>query len=110
MPNVKLFVDDRVLGQVSDRLEAVLTEIRAFLCRAFGVTEPACHLVVVPVRSLAGQTPVNIELVILRRADRPRETVEDACGQLQALAVRLFAAHAAIRCTMQEAEGYVVKR
>ena len=110
MPNVKLFVDDRALAPVADRLESVLTDLRAFLCRAFGVTEPACHLVVVPVRSLAGQTPINIELALLQRADRPRATVEEACGQLQALAGQLFGTHAAIRCALLDPEGYVVKR
>lgn len=110
MPNVKLYVDDRVLIGIGDRLEPILTDLRAFLCPGFGVTEAACHLVVMGVRSLATQTPVNIELVILQRPDRPRDRVEAICADLQTLAQRLFAVPVAIRCTAMQAESYVVKR
>jgi hypothetical protein len=110
MPNVKFFVDDRVLDGLDNRLDTILTEIRAFLMPAFGVTEAACHLVVLGVKSLATQTPVNIELAILKRPDRPRDRVEASCADLQALALRLFAVPVAIRCTVMEPEAYIVKR
>ena len=110
MPNVKFFVDERVLAGMGDRLDPILTEIRAFLVAAFGVTEAACHLVVLGVKSLATQTPVNIELAILNRLDRPRDRVDASCADLQALALRLFGVPVAIRCTVMDPETYVVKR
>lgn len=110
MPNVKVFIDDRRLPEVEGRTHAILTEIRAFLCVAFGVTEPACHLVVIPVRALAGQTPVNIELVALHRPDRPRDRVDAACAEMQLLAGRLFGMAAAIRCTLMDPESYVTRK
>jgi len=110
MPNVKLFVDDRVLSGLEDRLEAILLELRGFLCPTFGVAETLCHLVIVPVRSFATQTPVSIELSILMRTDRPRERIEAACAELQLLAQRLLGVAVAIRCSALEAESYVVKR
>jgi hypothetical protein len=110
MPNVKFFVDERVLAGIDNRLDPILTEIRAFLCPAFGVTEAACHLVVLGVKSLATQTPVNIELAILKRPDRPRARVEASCADLQALALRLFGVPVAIRCAVMDPEAYIVKR
>lgn len=110
MPNVKLFVDERVMAGIGDRLDPILTELRAFLVRAFGVTEAACHIVVLGVTSLATQTPVNIELAILQRPDRPRDRIESSCTDLQALALRLFGVAVAIRCTVMDPEAYIVKR
>lgn len=110
MPNVKLFVDERVLEGIENRLDLILTDLRAFLCPAFGVTEAACHLVVLGVKSLRSQTPVNIELAILQRPSRPREKVETSCDELQALALGLFGVPVAVRCSVMDPENYVVKR
>ena len=110
MPNVKLYVDEGVLRGVGDRLDPALTGLRDFLCRSFGVTEDICHIVVLGVRSAPGQTPVNIELAILQKRDRPREVVDASCAELQSLAAGLFGTRVAIRCSLMDPEFYVVRR
>lgn len=110
MPNVKLYVDERVLAGLAERTEPVLLEIRTLLCQMFGAPEAACHLVIIGVRSMAGQLPVNIELAVLRKPDRPREAVDASCARLQAVAADLFGVPVAIRCTLMDPEIYVVKR
>lgn len=110
MPNAKLYIDDRALARIAEGIEPALGDLRQALCQVFSVTEPACHLVIIPVKALAGQTPVNVELTILHKADRTREAVEAACLRLQALVERLFGLRAAIRCTMMQPENYVVMK
>lgn len=110
MPNVKLYVDDAVLSDKADAADALLVAIRGFLCDALGVTQDACHIVILGVRPLAGQTPANLELVLLRRQDRTRDLMASICARLRDLVADRMGCNAAVRCAMMEAEHYIVAR
>lgn len=110
MPNVKLFLDDALLWQKTAAAESLLPAIRNHLCATLGVTEAACHIVILPVRSLPGQTPANLELAILRKADRDRDRLAEVCGQLRALVALALDAPAAVRCAVMEPDSYIVVR
>ncbi len=74
------------------------------------MAEAACHIVVLEVRSLAGQTPVNIEICLLRKPGRSRETMVQFCGQLRDLVARRLEARVAIRCILADPDTYIVIR
>lgn len=110
MPNVKIYVDDTMLAGVAERSDTVLVALRSFICEALGVTEAACHIVLVGVKSPAGQTPVNVELVLLRRQDRTSEIMAAFCGRLRDLMAEWLGCHTAIRCTLMDTDLYFVAR
>ena len=110
MPNVKLFVDGAVLDARPKTLDSLLLQMREAMTGGLGVTEAACHIVVLEVRSLPGQTPVNIEICLLRKPGRSREALERFCGQLRDLVARSLGAPAAIRCILANPETYIVIR
>lgn len=110
MPNVKLYIDDPLLARLGDRLQPALTELRHFLCTAFGVAEPTCHIVVIGVRSPDGQTAINVELVALQKPGRARDAVDASCARLQDLLEGLLGTRPAVRCALMEPETYIVRR
>lgn len=110
MPNVKLYIDEAALARIADRIEPALSDLRQSLCRMFGVAVQACHIVIIPVRAPAGQTPANVELTILQKPDRSHDAVEAICADLQAMLEGLFDLRAAIRCTLVQPDSYVVRR
>lgn len=110
MPNVKLYVDEGVLRERPASVEALLPRACDLVCAALGVTVEACHIVVLGVRSLPGQTPVNIELCLLQKPGRSRAVMERFCAELRDLAARALDAPAAIRCTLAEPDSYIVIR
>lgn len=110
MPNVKVYIDEAVLRDRSARLDSLMRQMRDILTAGFGVAAPACHIVILGVRTLGDQTPVNIELGLLQKAGRTRSMVEEVCTRLRALVVEVMDAPAAIRCTLAEPETYIVIR
>lgn len=110
MPNVKIHVDTALLSRATVEVDALLLQIRDMIITALGVTVEACHIVALAVRSPPGQTPVNIELVLLQKPDRSRSAVQDLCARLRDLAERALGAPAAIRCTLADHNTYIVIR
>ncbi|AWB47346.1 hypothetical protein HYN69_01450 [Gemmobacter aquarius] len=87
-----------------------MAELRRYLCEALGVTDAACHIVLIGVKSPAGQTPANVELVLLRRQDRTSEVMTAFCSRLRDLMTGWLGCQTAIRCTLMETELYFVAR
>lgn len=110
MPNAKIYIDERTLAGSGLGVDPALAAIRDVLCQAFGVAEQACHIAVIAVKGLAGQTPVNIELAVLHKEGRSPEAVDAACAKVQDRAAAVFGVPAAIRCTLMAPESYVVRR
>jgi hypothetical protein len=110
MPNVKFFIEESLLREKSAHIDELLNQTRETIIAGLGVTLAACHIVVLGVRSLTGQTPVNIELVLLQNPGRTRDVIERLCGQLRDTAVRMLDVPSAVRCAMTEPETYIVIR
>lgn len=110
MPNVKIYVDESVLAGVEERSDTGLVALRRFLCEALGVTEAACHIVLIGVKSPTGQTLANVELVLLRRQDRTSEMMTAFCSRLRNLMTDWLGCQTAIRCTLMETDLYFVAR
>lgn len=110
MPNVKVYVDDSVLARSGSGPEAMLGAIRDFLCKSLNVPESACHIVLLGAISAKGQTPVNVELVVLRKQERTHDAMVALCGQLRDLTAEWTGCQTAVRCAMMEPEHYIVAR
>ncbi len=110
MPSVKIYMDEALLREISAQVEGLILTTREMIMAGLGVTAESCHIVVMGVRSIAGQTPVNIELCLLQKPGRSRDGVAQFCGQLRSHVAGLLDAPSAIRCTMAEPETYIVIR
>lgn len=110
MPNVKIYIDEGLLRQAQTRVDALVLRLRDLLTSGLGVAVGACHIVILGVRSLAGQTPVNIELCLLQKPGRTKAMVEQVCNDMRILAAQMLEAPAAIRCTLAHPETYIVIR
>ncbi|MFT4149443.1 MAG: hypothetical protein QM656_04530 [Paracoccaceae bacterium] len=107
MPNVKIYVDDTLYPQLRPAIAALLPDLRALLCRDFGVDIPACQFGVIGVMGLPDQPPINAELSILPRPDRTREAVLSVAESLRAMIGVATGQRVAIRISTLDAAGYV---
>lgn len=107
MPNVKLFTDQAILSDCGAALETMLLPLRDLLCLRLDVAKSACHIVILPVRALSDQPPVNLELHILPRPERTPARLRDICAELQAMVSAVTGKATAVRCAMLDPQTYV---
>lgn len=107
MPNVKLFADHLLLHDCGQSLENRLPALRDLLCDRLGVTLSACHIVVIPVRALQDQPPVNVELHILPRPERTTGRIREICAEIKDIVSDVTGKPTAVRCAMLDPLTYV---
>ncbi len=107
MPNVKIYVDERIYPRCRDALAASLAPMRDMLCHDLTVEWPACQFAVMPVLAMADLPPVNVELQIMHRPDRTRAVLLDICDRLRAILQSATGAHVAIRIVTLDPDTYV---
>ncbi len=107
MPNTKIYVDESVWADRREILEEALMPVRELLCSRLEVQVPACQLALIPVTGLADQPLVNIELLILPKPERTRDTVRALCSELQEMMAERSGTHVAVRAAALDPETYV---
>lgn len=107
MPNVKIYVDERVRAAAAPGLSGILPDLRAMLCEALGVDVAACQLAVIAVTGLPDQPPINAELAIMPRADRTRERITATAEAVRAIVGGATGQRVAVRVMMLDAATYV---
>lgn len=108
MPNVKLFTDETLVHEHGKALRAILPELRALLCRDLAVDEAACQIALLPVIGLAGQPPVNVEILALPKPDRTPDAMQKTAERIRALILPAVAGAAiAVRVSMLDPGSYV---
>lgn len=107
MPNVKIFADDRVMADRRDALQAAMPGLRDLLCADLKVGVEACQLALVPVTGLPDQPQVNVELLLLPKADRDGDTVRAVAGKVRDMVAAASGAHTAVRISMLDPVTYV---
>jgi hypothetical protein len=107
MPNMKIYVDERIYPACRDRLPAALGPILDMLCRDLTVDLPACQLAVMPVLAMPDLPPVNVELQIMPHPDRTRAVLLAVCVKLREMVGAATGTHVAIRVTTLDPETYV---
>ncbi len=107
MPNIKIFVDETDYPALRERFAALLPDLRRLACSAFVVEAPACQLAVLPILGLPDQPRINVELHLLPKPARTRETLVAAAGRLREAIVAATGRHVAVRIVLLDAETYV---
>ncbi len=107
MPNVKIFVEERLYPVVREPLAKALGPVREMLCAELAVDVPACQFAVMPVGAMADLPLVNVEMAILPRPERTRDRVLAVCGLLRDMIGSATGTHVAVRVTALDPETYV---
>lgn len=107
MPNVKIFVEERLYAQKHAALAAQLLPIRDLLCSAFQVDISACQIAVLPVLAMPDLPLVNVEMHILPKPERTRDLVLSVCHALRELLQSATGAHSAIRVSHLDPATYI---
>jgi hypothetical protein len=107
VPNVKVFADQSTFENREPAMDELLLALRNLLCEKLDVTKSACHLVVVWVRGLADQPPMNIEIHLLSKPERTVERIKGVCGEIRDLVNIKIGCGVAVRCTMLEPKSYI---
>ena len=107
MPNVKIFVDDSLYPALRAPLMATLGPLRELLCARLSVDPPACQFAVVPVGAMPDLPRINVEMLILPRADRTRALVLSVCEEVRAILRAASGTHVAVRAAQLDPETYI---
>lgn len=108
MPNVKIYTDETVHAEHAPALKAALPGLRDLICRDLGVGPEACQIAILPGAGLPDQPLVNVELLILPRADRTPELVRATAGAIQSLICGAAGgARTAVRVSQLDPETYI---
>ena len=107
MPNLKIFVDDRLYPSVRTPLMEALSPIREMLCDDLNVPVHACQFAVIPVLAMPDLPRVNAEIQFLTRPERTRDLVTSVCAKLRALVEAATSTRVAVRALALDPETYV---
>lgn len=107
MPNLKIYVDDRLFPACRGRLAAALEPLRAMLCRELAVPVAACQFAVLPVLAMADLPPVNVELQILPKPDRTRDRLTALAETLRDSIAAATGGAVAVRISQLDPATYV---
>lgn len=110
MPNLKIFLDESVGGEVRQQLHAGLPKLRDLMCRELNVDIPLAQFVIVPVLGLPDQAQFSVEMQILPKAERTREHLVRTCEVLREALCEIADVKIAIRVTTVDAANYLVIR
>lgn len=108
MPNIKIYVNETVYASRSAELKSALLELRDLLCRELGVGPEACQLAMMAVAGLPDQPLVNVELLILPRADRTPDAIRAVAVAVRSqISDATAGAHTAVRVSQLDPDTYV---
>ena len=107
MPNLKLFVDERIHDAKKDALRAMLPTLRSAVCEQLSVQVSACQLAVIPVMGLDEQPLANLELQYLAKPDRTPDMIRAACTVFSGLVQDALGSVPAVRATPLDPVTYV---
>lgn len=107
MPNVKIFVDEKIYPAIRDQLANTLWPIREMLCHDLSVDVPACQFAVLPVGAMLDLPRVNVEMSILPRQERTRDLLLSVCAKLRAILGDATGTHVAVRVTSLDPHTYI---
>lgn len=85
MPNVKLFVDADLWTSHGAAIRDQLLPMRDLLCATLKVPLAACQIAAIPVSGPPDQPLLNLELLVLPRPERTRDSLTALGQDLRAL-------------------------
>ncbi|WP_066553492.1 hypothetical protein [Croceicoccus bisphenolivorans] len=110
MPNMKIFADQAMGTETIKALHAALPAMRALLCDRLAVPLDLAQLAIVPVSGLADQAQFAVEMQILPKPERTRESIVAACEELRMVLRGIADVKVAVRVTTVDPVNYLVMR
>ncbi len=110
MPNVKIFVDEKLYPGCRDRLTMALGPLRDMLCRDLNVDVSACQFAVMPVMAMVDLPRVNVEMLILPKPERTRDVIVALMGMVREVLTQATGAHVAVRVSALDPETYIAMK
>ena len=102
MPNVKIFAEREVAGQVAP----LMPRLCAVICDRLSVDRPAVQLALVEVTGLEGQPALNLEIALLPTEARTGAALRALAAELQAILAET-GQRAAVRIATLDPATYV---
>lgn len=110
MPNLKVYVDQRIFDEKSAALSLCQEGLRDCVVSHLGVSREACQLAVLPVLGPADQVAINAEIQMFSRPDRRPEIIEAFSEEVGQILARATGERCAFRCLQLDAPACFVLR
>ena len=107
MPNVKIFVDEKVHADRAGDIRDMLLPLRDLLCETLSVPVAACQLAVIPVMGLEDQPLINMEYQYLATPDRTPGMIRTCSTAYRAFITERLGHVPAVRSTPLDPATYV---
>lgn len=107
MPNVKIYVDEAVYKSHTAALTDALLPLRDIVSEHLEAPHSACQLALISIVGLSDQPAVNVEISIMPRSNRTKETLESMGAELQRLLGEITKQSVAFRCAQLDPSTYV---
>lgn len=107
MPNVKIYVDEAVYKAHTAALTVALLPLRDIVSEHLEAPHSACQLALISILGLSDQPAVNVEISIMPRSNRTKETLESMGAELQRLLGDITKKSVAFRCAQLDPSTYV---
>ncbi len=107
MPNVKIFVDHKVLSEREAQMDVALSPLREAICAALSVDHTACQLAVLPVRGLSDQPQANMEIHYMPTPVRTPQMMTAACQTFASIVEAALGTHIAVRAAALDPVTYI---
>ncbi|WP_114964809.1 hypothetical protein [Alkalilacustris brevis] len=107
MPNLKIYVDEKLMPERREAIAESLKAVREAMCDKLEVEPSACQIAVVPVLALPDQPGANVEISMLPRPARTPERLSELGEQLRDLVGGAAGVPVAVRAWTVDAEKYV---
>ncbi|MUZ75402.1 hypothetical protein GOZ90_22235 [Agrobacterium vitis] len=106
MPLLKVFIDTLLWKKKGKAVQAILPDIRSYLCQTFKVDVSLCQLFLIPSNGLPDQPPVAAEIQIIPKPERTPELILAACKQLRNMLGNASGEYVVVRATQLDLARY----
>jgi len=110
LPLLKIYVDEAMGPEQTDRLAAALPALRELVCRELKVDASICQFSIITVRGLSDQAQLTVEIQLLPKSERSRDLLLDVCGRVREALLEATQERAAIRVNTVDPVTYITMR
>lgn len=107
MPNVKIYVAEDIFAEHRTALTRALEPLRDIVSTHLEAPYSACQFALIPVVGLSDQPALNVEIHIMPRPNRTRETLEAMGAEIQHVFFDVTGKTIALRCAQLDPVTYV---
>jgi hypothetical protein len=102
MPNVRIYLESRILHGLGSAAPEIVAGLRPPFCRAMQAEPENCHFMLFSALGIDGQAECYVDMDYRPSAARTIETVQAACSELAASLGQAFGVRVRIRAKAQD--------